>query len=134
MTGTQRNKIIVADDDEFARETVRRVIERKFPDLEIELFKDGSSLESRLNGEIENVRLVFTDNTMPGVTGSELIKRYSLNPEFRRIPFILHYGGDEDIGKQAVSDGGFGYLLKPSSLVTLSDMINKALSHSEYRP
>ena len=133
MTNDQRRKIIVADDEKIMRRFVGVVIEQKFPEFEVEFFEDGSSLESRLNQGVENIRLVITDNTMPGVKGSELIKKYATREEFRRIHFILYYGGDESIGEQAIRNGAFRYLLKPSPLTEFSEAVGQALRLSDYQ-
>ncbi len=108
-----RSKILIADDDEIIRGLTRRVISVSFPEFDIEEFEDGSSLEKRLNEKLDGVRLVITDYHMPGATGGEIVKRYSLKPEFSRIPFILQYGGHSDLGVTAVTDGAFSYIKKP---------------------
>ena len=87
----KRNKIIIADDDEGNIRMASRAIGRFFPDLVAETFVDGTSLEYRLNGNLDDVMLVFTDNQMPGVKGGEIIARYAKKPEFEKIPFILFH-------------------------------------------
>ncbi len=135
MTNTQRNKILVADDEEYIRNLIFRILVRAIPNFEadgfeVELFPDGTSLEARLNKGIGNVGLVITDNDMPGVSGGELIKKYALRPEFSRIPFILQYGGPSDTGMTAIENGAFTYITKPSSAVQTSRIIKGALDYS----
>lgn len=133
MTDTQRNKILVADDEKFMRRLMGQILEQEFSEFEIEFFEDGSSLESRLNNGVENVRMAVIDHEMPGVHGSELIRRYASKPELRKTPFILLYGGDESIGEQAVKDGAFAYLLKPSGIKLMPETIRAALNDSRYQ-
>ncbi|MAG79272.1 hypothetical protein CMI40_02750 [Candidatus Pacearchaeota archaeon] len=63
----------------------------------------------------------------PGPLGSEIIKKFSRHPEFEDIPFILLYAGDVGIGKEAVENGAFGYLIKPFGSKDLVNIAHKAL-------
>ena len=83
------DKILYADDKESLRDFLGTLLEMSFPELDREAFKDGSSLEKRLNESLEGVRLVITDNDMPGIKGSEIIIAYAEKPEFKNISFIL---------------------------------------------
>ena len=84
-----RKKILIAEDNESLRKITKQLLGRGFPEFDVETFADGSSLELRLNNGIDSVAVVMTDNTMPGVHGSDIIRRYALEQEFRKIPFIL---------------------------------------------
>ena len=133
MTNDQRRKIIVADDDKFMRRLTSQILGQEFPEFELEFLEDGNSLEAKLNEGIASVRLIVTDNEMPGVHGSELIRRYAPKLKERKIPFVLLYGGDESIGQQAVKNGAFGYVLKPHIVSPLVDLVNRALIHPDYQ-
>jgi DNA-binding NtrC family response regulator len=128
-----RNKIIIADDESSIRKIVGIMIGQSIPGFEIEFFEDGTSLENKLNDGIANVRLVITDNHMPGVSGSELIRRYAPQLKERKIPMILYYGGEETIGREAVRNGAFAYLLKPCDLSTFTRKITEALNCHNYQ-
>ncbi|MBI4116656.1 response regulator [Candidatus Pacearchaeota archaeon] len=121
-----RNTILLADDTEIIRELQRTILGR-FSEYEIEEFSNGNSLRNRLEGKIEDVSLVVTDNDMPGSKGSEIIAEYAGKSKF---PFVLIYGGDEEIGEQAVRDGAFGYLRKPFEMRQYAELIRKALELS----
>jgi DNA-binding NtrC family response regulator len=129
-----RNKILCADDEEYLRNLYKGVISHVFPNYELEIFGDGTSLAGRLERDVSNVGLVLTDNDMPGITGSEIIRKYARRPEFAdKIPFILLYGKDSDgtLGKEAVKNGAFDYVLKPFSILQLFPLLQKALE--QYR-
>ena len=124
-------KILYAEDSETLRAVCLMLFAKLLPDYEIECFEDGTSLEKRLNNGLENVKLVLTDNDMPGATGSSIIMNYAQRPEFGNLPFILFYGGHENIGKELVErHGAFSYISKgidhPNSLIA---KIRKALDH-----
>ena len=102
--------ILIADDEPTIRKLNSMVVEREFPDYNIELFEDGKQLNKRLSENLEDICLVITDNEMPVINGSEIIKKYA--SKLPEIPFILHYGGDESIGKEAISNGAYDYVIK----------------------
>ncbi|MEK6757851.1 MAG: response regulator [Nanoarchaeota archaeon] len=114
-------KILIADDDE----SVLTSMEWIFPKENTEFYRDGNSLDKRLEQGPEGISLVITDNNMQGPNGSMLIKKYAKQENFRNIPFILHYGGDESIGEKAVEDGAFRYFIKGNyNIKDLRDLVN----------
>lgn len=104
----KQKSILLAEDDECIRHLFYEFMKISFPEYEIETFEDGTSLQGRLEKNIENVKVVITDNQMPGITGSEIIKDYA-----KKVPMVLVYGGKEYIGEEAIKNGAVGYLLKP---------------------
>jgi DNA-binding NtrC family response regulator len=116
---------VFADDDEFVREFVSKCIEKYLPEVNLEICKDGSSLEKRLQQDMKEVDLVLTDNKMPCIDGSKIIKKYARN--FEKIPFILYYGGEYEIGEQAVKDGAFAYASKGDNSSKMIELVKKAL-------
>ncbi len=106
------NKILIADDSEVMRDLHRDALGEKFPKFGLEFFENGNSLEERLNGNVDDVKLVITDHNMSGITGMEIIKKYSTMPKFNEIPFILYYEGSRELGKEAIKSGAFGYFIK----------------------
>lgn len=125
-------KILYAENDQMLRTVCLMLFERTFPDYEIESLKDGTSLERKLNDGIENVKLVLTDNNMPGINGSDIIRNYAQKPGFENLPFIIFYGGDESIGRELVERyGAFAYMTKPGNPRNLLAKIKEALNYSE---
>ena len=119
--------ILVADDDEHVREFLRYFLETDFPDYSIEEYKNGDTLKNRLEDVVgkDNVKLLITDNDMKsGLTGIKLIREYSARVNF---PIVLHYGGPDTIGKEAVESGAFGYLRKPCHFEELNNLVRAAL-------
>ena len=125
-----RNTILLADDDANQRRLQTRILNKDFPELKVEEFKDGTSLVSRLKGDVSPVVLVITDDDMPGFSGGRIIYEYSKRPGLEKIPFILYYGGGKEIGENAVINGAFGYLTKPVNLSKYIDLVGRAISFS----
>lgn len=125
-----RKIILLADDDDNVRKSISMFLEMRFPNYDIETFEDGASLNERLKQrDLENVCMVITDNQMPGIEGSEIIRTYA--SRFPEISFILHYGGDEEIGEEAVRNSACAYVLKPIALKKFYPIICDALSKRE---
>ena len=124
--------ILFADDDYNERKNIPEFLGMKFPDYDIEVFDDGIPLDERLNqGDLENVCMVITDNQMPGMSGLEVIERHAKRLIEQNIPMILHYGGDREIGVEAVRNGAYAYVLKPIPLKKFYPIICDALSKRE---
>ncbi len=121
-------QILFADDDDSIRNLMFNLFKNHFSDYKIEAFPDGISLDSRLEKNISDVCLVLTDNSMPGIDGGEIIRKYAKNPSFDKISFILAYGGDEEIGKIAVKNGAFAFINKPYTIEEILSLAEQALN------
>ncbi len=123
-----KGRILIADDEEGQRCLVSEATKMFFPGYELEVFKEGTSLKERLEGLVgkeTEIKLVLTDNQMPGYEGSKLIREYSekINP-----PMILIYGGKLGIGEQALKDCAYGFIQKPFRLQEFNELVERALS------
>ena len=124
--------ILYADDDFGTRDIVKKLIEFDFPAYITEFFGDGSSLEERLMKGTENVKLVVTDNEMPGITGSAIIRKYSKEPGFENIRFVLCYAGNKSLGASLVRDGyAFSFLSKPFGIDDFTKTLEDALASAK---
>jgi len=120
-------KVLYAEDDAGVRGLVSVCFERYLPEVNLEVFREGSSLEKRLAQGSDGIDLVLMDNNMPGIDGSDIIKKYAKLPNFEKIPFVLCYGGDSKIGNQAITDGAFTYLEKDKIIFELIPIVKRAL-------
>ena len=119
-----KSTILYAEDSESMRKLMMGVFEEYFPKRYLEVFENGTSLEERLKQGSEGVSLVFTDNSMPGIDGSEIIRKYYQTKEFKRIPFIL-FTAEENVGERLEKEGLCVYLAKPSPINVIIEAINK---------
>jgi len=122
-----KKNILYAEDYESIRELTSEWFQRYLPETNLEIFKDGISLEKRLQKGPSGIDLVLTDNSMPGPDGSFIIRKYAKLPGFEKVPFILYYGNTPEIGKQAVRDGAFAYLEKSGDYKNLIQLVKSAL-------
>ncbi len=124
---TYRNRILAADDYQGIMEAYKIMFELGFPENPLETFNNGSSLVKRLDENLTDLKVVLTDNQMPGINGSEIIENYARNSQFKDVRFILATGDGIEMGQKALKDGAYGYLIKPTSLEEFTKMINGAL-------
>jgi DNA-binding NtrC family response regulator len=101
-------RILVADDDEIARDVITSLLQR-----------EGYSVVAALDGldairilRMEEVGLVITDLRMPGADGIEVLK-YAVrtNPDVSVV--ILTAYGTLDTTLEAIKEGACDYLTKP---------------------
>ena len=86
MTERTKGIILYAEDNDSIRSACERMIRAILPDFVPQIFEDGTSLEERLKEDVSDVRLVITDDTMPGISGSDIIRGYAKKEGFEQIP------------------------------------------------
>ena len=118
-----RPLLSVVDDDEMLRESL--------PDLLRELgfaaraFSSGQEFLS--SDDVDETRCLILDVAMPGMSGLEV--QEELKRRGQAIPVIFITGQkDEEIRKQAFSQGAVKFLYKPFSDSALLEAVNAALS------
>jgi len=115
MDGNSRGIILFADNDAGILEIYQKIFERDLPNYPVEFFSDGNSLKKRLEGLVngtDRIKIVITDNQMPGVSGREIIAKYSGKKESENIYFILFSVCSNDIAREVEDKYGAKYLPK----------------------
>jgi len=101
-------KILVADDDEIARDVITTLLGNE--GYAVAAVSDGLAAVSRLR--VEEFHLVITDLMMPGADGIEVLKyAVSNNPDVAVV--ILTAYGTLDTTLKAIKEGAYDYLTKP---------------------
>jgi len=120
---TERLLLSVVDDDEMLRESLPDLL-REFG-FSARAFSSGQEfLSSSYVGE---TRCLILDVAMPGMSGLEV--QEELKRRGQAMPIIFITGQkDEEIRKQAFSQGAVKFLLKPFGDCALLEAINAALS------
>lgn len=101
-------RILVADDDEIARDVIQSLLTRE--GYSIVTAKDG--LDALRVLRIEDISIVITDLRMPGADGIEVLKQaLRVKPDMAVI--ILTAYGTLDTTLEAIKEGAYDYLTKP---------------------
>lgn len=91
---------------------------------------DGQSALELLHAQKENVRIVITDMTMPGMDGIALSRElYSLDPE---LPVLIATGHDTDVQQLGVLSNVLGVVKKPYQIKALAEMIRSLLDSQSH--
>lgn len=116
-----RIRTLIADDEEPARERLRRLLE---DDHRIEIIGESSDGPETLQS-IEHLRpqLLFLDVQMPGLSGFEVLK--SLPAETPR-PLTMFVTGFHEHALEAFRARAVAYLLKPIEPDHLREMVDRA--------
>lgn len=118
-------KVMIADDEKIAIDSLKYIIEKNFSDIEI---VSTATSGRRAIEEVErNVPdLIFMDIRMPGINGLEAIKE--IKSRHAQVVVIVLTAFDQfDFAKEAVNLGVMEYLLKPVNRAKIIETINRAV-------
>ncbi len=126
----RKSKILVIDDEPIIHDIVSFMVRTR-----------GYSIISASNGEeglklanSEHPDLILLDIMMPGIRGYDVCLRLKADRETKRIPIIMLTGeGDRDTVVRAREIGANDYIVKPFTLSTLTERVDKFLDKVEPR-
>ena len=117
-------RILFVDDEEMIVELAQNILER----LDCQVIALTNSIEALalFKETPDNFDIVITDQTMPGMTGTELCRKIlEIRPE---IPIILSTGFSETVNEQQAKEMGITeFIMKPLAMRDLANVIWKAL-------
>ena len=118
--------ILVVDDDQFFRESMRRLM--RSLGYAVEAFPSAADLLA--SPRLVETACLIADVHMPAMTGVELYRR--LIETGHAIPTILVTAyPNEGVRSRALSDGVVGYLRKPVDETHLLECLHAALHRGE---
>lgn len=119
MSGENKKKVLIVEDDEFLRSLTAKRLEKE--GYQIEVAVDGESAISTI--ETYRPDLILLDLLLPGLDGFEVLKKIKAG-EFKTVPVIIfsNLGQKEDIEK-AKALGVDDFLIKAN--FTLDDVVAK---------
>jgi FixJ family two-component response regulator len=122
----KRSLVSVVEDDQFFRESMRRLM--RSLGYGVETF--ASAADFLASPHLGETACLITDVNMPVMTGVELHRH--LIDSGHAIPTILVTAhADDDVGSRALKDGVICYLRKPVDEKYLKRCLLAALSHRE---
>lgn len=124
MLSTEKQSILIVDDEEIIRDFLSEVLE----DYDISLACDGDEAINKLKGT--HFDLVITDLRMPKVPGEEVVRAArELSPDTKVI-VISGYSSLYTVS-QSVNHGACAFLSKPFSIKELIQTVTTALETKE---
>lgn len=113
--------IWIADDDRSIRWVLGKALEREGVDYR--LFEDAASVIQALDSEPPAV--LVTDIRMPGMTGTDLLRR--VKEKYPELPVIIMTAfGDLESAVTAFEGGAYEYLAKPFDITAAVSLIKRA--------
>ncbi|MCL2139266.1 MAG: response regulator [Treponema sp.] len=120
---TQRNKIMLIDDDEIYLDMGRQILENKYSVYPVPSGEQAFSILKKIIPD-----LILLDIEMPDIDGYEVIKRLKQDPATKEIPVIfLTSRTDPGNELEGLSLGAIDYLTKPFSPLLLMKRIENHL-------
>jgi len=118
-------KILVADDDEIARDVITALLSREgYPVVSA---RDG--LDAIRILRIEDIGLVITDLRMPGADGIEVLRQAVRNNPDTAVVILTAYG-TLDTTLEAIKEGVYDYLTKPFKVQEIVFLAEKAFKRA----
>lgn len=113
--------IWIADDDRSIRWVLGKALEREGVDYR--LFEDAASVIQALDSE--HPAVLVTDIRMPGMTGTDLLRR--VKEKYPELPVIIMTAfGDLESAVTAFEGGAYEYLAKPFDITAAVSLIKRA--------
>jgi len=108
ISGADRSKLLIVDDEEPVRRALERILERRGYDCTT-ASDVGSAREALATNEFA---LVLSDMNMPGESGLDLVKSIVL--DHPRTATVMCTGLDDaELARAAIEIGAYGYIVKP---------------------
>ena len=125
-------RVILADDDERTRSTLRALIEKRYPAARV-IAEAGDGLEAVSAAELERPDLVILDVSMPVMDG--LMAAQDIKARYPAVPIIMISGHTDTAHvREAFRCGAHGYVFKPRVARELILAMTTVLSGLPYEP
>lgn len=119
-------KVIIADDEKVAIDSLKFIIEKSFTDVEvISTARSGREAIEQVEEQVPDI--LFMDIHMPGINGIEAIR--DIRKRHKQIAIIVLTAFDQfEFAKEAVNLGVMEYLLKPVNRAKVVEVVKKAMA------
>lgn len=135
-TGAAKGKhsqkwILIGEDDMDDKEILEETFSEIDPSVQIRFVSSGREIISFLEKvkADEKPSLIVLDYNMPGLNGAEILKKLQPIQSLENIPkLIWSTSGASYYKNKCLESGATGYLVKPSSIGELEQMVKYMLS------
>lgn len=123
--------IILGEDDIDDQEILEEIFSTVDTSLSLQFFNNGRKVISHLENANEDLPcLIVLDFNMPELNGAEILKILSKDQRLKEIPKIIWSTSDAPVYKSMCLElGACDYLVKPSKISALQDMVKHMLSY-----
>ena len=117
------HSILLVEDDEILAQNIQTYLERK--GFEVSVCHSAEDALEQLRSFQPDA--VLTDNSLPGLSGHDLIQKLRISAPDLKVIMMTGYGNIED-AVVAMKEGAFHYVTKPVALPELKLLLDKALA------
>lgn len=124
--------ILLGEDDIDDEEIIEEIFFAIDPSLQVQFIDNGQKLISYLEEVTDNLLpcLIILDFNMPGLNGAEILKNLNHNQRVQHVPKIIWSTSNAPAYKKMCLElGARDYLVKPSRIKDLEQMIRHMLSY-----
>lgn len=126
-----KSHILIVDGDHIARTCIALMLENLGCETS-EAFNGNCAIKTLKNEKNPRVDAIVLDRLIPEMSGIEVLQKIHAIPSLRNIPIImLTTQAEPTCVKKAIEFGAFDVLLKPIDEITLSKVLESALSKDE---
>lgn len=123
IVGKPKHQVLIVDDDDLVRETLRFVLE----DGGYQVWSVSRAVDAIRLLETEPIDIVLSDIFMHGMNGFDLLKQ--IRQRAPDIPVILITGyGNVEMARQAVKEGASDFITKPYNISEIPILIERNLA------
>ncbi len=123
--------ILLGEDDIDDQEILGEIFPEVDTSINLQFFNNGREVISHLEMADEDLPcLIVLDFNMPELNGAEILEVLNKNPKVKPIPKIIWSTSDSPVYKEmCLNLGAIDYLVKPTTLNSLQNMIKHMLSY-----
>jgi len=114
-------KVLIVDDEEGIRESLKLILEDHFDLL---LAGDGDQCREIMKNSKDDIGVILMDIKMPNTNGLDLLKEIKENDPHQKVVIITGYKSVET-ATEAVRLGASGYIVKPFKTEEILSTVRK---------
>jgi len=133
-TNSNKNLILIGEDDMDDKEIIEEAFAEIDPSVKVCFVTNGRKLISLLQESSPDQlpSLIVIDYNMPALNGAEILKSLESNSKVKNIPKVIwSTSGASQYKSTCLALGAYDYLVKPSSLNDLENLVKYLLSVSK---
>ena len=126
-----KNLILIGEDDMDDKEIIEEAFAEIDPSVKVHFVNNGQNLLSFLTETPSDdlPSLIVIDYNMPGLNGAEILKSLDGSSKVKNIPKVIwSTSGASQYKSSCLSLGAYDYLVKPSSVRELENLVKYLLS------
>lgn len=126
--------ILLGEDDIDDQEILEEIFASIDADLQLRIISTGKKLLNHIE-ELEDEHLpclIVLDYNMPELNGAEILKRLQVNERISKVPKVIWSTSNAPAYRElCLQLGARDYLVKPSKISIMTDMVKHMLSFCE---